>query len=549
MRKARSLTGMPVVCEGRRIGRVLRADISPDLGRMDGIWVGAGVRGARYIPAERLELIGEVAVHADGGSVKRRMTGAPLPMRAVSTDGHRLGAVTDVEVDALSFQVAALELSRGVFDDLIIPRRRVTRYAVNGDKGEVVIDPASDDKEAISDEERNDEGIFDGHADRRLGGDDLRRAELADGEEVEPEGQADGQLDQRQGGRACEEDVRCGWAGFLNWKLAGVAIAAGLGLIFLWRPLLQVGLLALGAAALCFLLAPLAGVFEKRLPRPAASLACLICAALAVAGLLWLLLPAVVREVSELARTLPGSLTAASNWLSGARGWLEGRLPGISLPKLDLSALQGAVAGLASGTINLAANVAEVAGRASMTIVLSYFFLRDRDALLLRLELLIPCRARSMAVEMGGAACREIRLYLQGQLMIAGAVALMSIAALMIVGVRSAVVLGLLIGILNMIPYFGPFIGGVPAVLIALTDGWQKAAVTVAALAIVQQLDGSWISPRVLGSLTGFSPALVLAAIYGGARLGGVAGMLVALPSMMTARTLFRVFVQKCENI
>lgn len=343
--------------------------------------------------------------------------------------------------------------------------------------------------------------------------------------------------------------MRPGWAGFVNWKLAGVAIAAGLGLVFLWRPLLQVGVLALGAGALCFLLAPLAGLFERRLPRPTASLACLICAALALAGLLGLLLPAVVREVSELARTLPGSLTAASNWLSGARGWLESRLPGISLPKLDLSSLQGAVAGLASGTIGLAANVAEVAGRASMMIVLAYFFLRDRDALLLRLELLIPCRARSMAVEMGGAACREVRLYLLGQLMIAGAVALLAIAALMIVGVRSAIVLGLLIGILNMIPYFGPFIGGVPAVLIALTDGWEKAALTVAALAIVQQLDGSWISPRVLGSLTGFSPALVLVAIYGGARLGGVAGMLIALPSMMTARTLFRVFVQKAENI
>jgi len=86
-------------------------------------------------------------------------------------------------------------------------------------------------------------------------------------------------------------------------------------------------------------------------------------------------------------------------------------------------------------------------------------------------------------------------------------------------------------------------------VLIALGDGWQRAALTLVALSAVQQLDGSWISPRIMGSLTGFTPAAVLVGIYAGARLGGVAGMLFALPVMMSARTVFRIFVQKYENI
>ena len=329
----------------------------------------------------------------------------------------------------------------------------------------------------------------------------------------------------------------------------GIIAAAAVVLALLWRPLSQVAGLALGAAALGFALAPLAGFYERRLPRPAAALLALLTVALMLGAALWLLLPALLREMLELARTLPDSIADASAWLSSVQAQIENRLPGISLPALDFSALQGQVASIASDTVAFAANLAGVAGRLSMTAVLSYFFLRDRDALLLRLELLLPQAWRSTALRMAGAAGRELRLYLQGQLMIAGAVALLAVAALMIVGVRSALVLGLLVGILNVIPYFGPFIGGVPAVLIALTDGWQKAALTVVALTVVQQLDGSWISPRVMGSLTGFSPALVLVGIYGGARLGGVTGMLLALPVMMTTRTLFRVFVQKCENI
>ena len=331
-------------------------------------------------------------------------------------------------------------------------------------------------------------------------------------------------------------------------RLAAVALGA-LALAWLWRPLAQVLALAFGAAALCFLTAPLAGAFERRLPRPAATLLGLLAVALGAFGVLALLLPALLRELSDLAQTLPAAVGQAAAWLNGARSRLAGYLPGVALPEFDLSGLQGALAGIAGGTVGFAVNVAGAAGRLSMMAVLAYFLLRDRDAILLRLELLVPQAHRATAIRMAGAACRELRLYLQGQLMIAGVVAALSAVALAIVGVRSALVLGVLIGLLNMIPYFGPFIGGVPAVLIALADGWQRAALTVLALTVVQQIDGSWLSPRVMGSLTGFSPAVVLLGIYAGARVGGVAGMILSLPVMMTGRTLFRVFVQKCENI
>ena len=331
-------------------------------------------------------------------------------------------------------------------------------------------------------------------------------------------------------------------------RLAGVVLGTALAACWLRGPILQVGGLALSAAALCFLALPLDKIFERRLPRPAAALLTLACIGGGLALLMWLLLPAMLRQLVDLARALPRTLAMLSGWIGQARLWLGQRLPGVALPELDLGGLQGVLAGVAGGTFSLAVNLADLIGRASLIVVLAYFFLCDRDRLLLRLELLLPQAARATAVRMGNAVSRELRLYLRGQLMIAGAVGLLSVAGLALVGVRSALVLGPLIGLLNMIPYFGPFIGGVPAVLIALGDGWQKAALTVLALTVVQQLDGSWISPRIMGSLTGFSPALVLVGIYAGARLGGIAGMLLAMPVMMATRTLFRVFVQKCEN-
>ena len=195
MRKLRGLVGMPVVCGSRRLGRVLRGELAEDLRQLDGIWISAGLRGTRYIPAESLELLGRVAVMAEDDGARRRMAGRPLLLRAISTDGQRLGAITGAEIDEVSFAVTALELSAGLWDDLLRQRQRVTRYTVNRESGEVVVEIAAEEREGIADEGRIDEGPAGWGADRRLGGDHLRGHELADGAQVEPEGQADGKLD------------------------------------------------------------------------------------------------------------------------------------------------------------------------------------------------------------------------------------------------------------------------------------------------------------------------------------------------------------------
>ena len=116
----------------------------------------------------------------------------------------------------------------------------------------------------------------------------------------------------------------------------------------------------------------------------------------------------------------------------------------------------------------------------------------------------------------------------------------------MIVGVRSFLALGLITGIFNMIPYFGPILGAIPAVLTALTQSPLTALFTAAALLAVQQLDSIFISPHIMGALTGLHPGTVLLAITLGSSLAGISGMLLAIPSALAIRAVFRVLaVQK----
>lgn len=322
-----------------------------------------------------------------------------------------------------------------------------------------------------------------------------------------------------------------------------IALAA----FFMRRLLGEALTLILGAAAVAFLLEPLTRVYERRLARPRAALAAMGTVLGSLAAAIWLLLPSLIQEATLLARQLPESLKQVQSALASASAWLEAQLPGVRLPEPQLDSAM--LSSLAGGTLSVAGGVADFSCLVSLMFVLGYFFLCDRDRLLIRMELLVPRAVRPTAVRMGNAVCRELRLYLRGQGLIALAVGALAAVGLALIGLRSALVLGVIVGVLNMIPYFGPVLGGIPAVLAALGGGWKKAALTVFVLWAVQQADGMVISPRILGGVTGLSPAAVLIAIFVGSHVCGILGMLLALPVLMTFRTAYRIFVQRHENV
>lgn len=330
-----------------------------------------------------------------------------------------------------------------------------------------------------------------------------------------------------------------------------LAIAAGAALAVLsWPVLRAVVALVAGAAALAFLLAPLCRRLEGALGAGLAASACLLGLLILLAALLWLLAPALVRQAADLISALPAALQALRALGEKLSAWLrEVGLENARMPQLDMGGLGDGVLRFAAGTVSFAGGVANAVSQISMAAVLSAFLLIDRKNLLLRLELCVPLRLRATAVRMGAAAGREVRLYLRAQAMVSLAVGALSALGLWLAGVRSALALGLLVGLFNLIPYFGPVLGAVPALAAALTSGWQTAAFAAVVLVIVQQLDGLLISPRVMGALTGLGPAAVLVGVFAGGCALGVPGMLLALPAMMVFRTCVRVFVQRDENI
>ncbi|MCX5780244.1 MAG: AI-2E family transporter [Firmicutes bacterium] len=121
--------------------------------------------------------------------------------------------------------------------------------------------------------------------------------------------------------------------------------------------------------------------------------------------------------------------------------------------------------------------------------------------------------------------------FIRGQLLVALIVGITSSIGLYIVGLDYAVLVGMTAGIANIIPYFGPVIGALIAVIVALVSGSpMKAVYAVLALIIVQQLDGNLISPKIIGDSVGLHPVFIILAIVIFGHFFGLLGMLVAVP-------------------
>lgn len=165
-----------------------------------------------------------------------------------------------------------------------------------------------------------------------------------------------------------------------------------------------------------------------------------------------------------------------------------------------------------------------------LAMILAYYLIKDAEFFREGSLSLVPRRWRNGII----SACREINdilsSFIQGQLLTALIVGAMETVGLLIIGVKYAPILGLIGGIANIIPYFGPFIGAVPAVAVALIDSPAKAIWTIVVFVIIQQIDNAFISPKIIEGRLGLHPVTTILAVLIGGEFFGIPGMLVAVP-------------------
>ena len=163
--------------------------------------------------------------------------------------------------------------------------------------------------------------------------------------------------------------------------------------------------------------------------------------------------------------------------------------------------------------------------------VLAFYLLIDLPSVQQRLVDIFPDHRRTEAAHVGRQLNTALGGFLRGQLVVALIVGLMLSIGYRIVGLEFWLIIGIVGGLLNIVPFLGPWVGGTLGVLVALSTGDMTTAVWAVVVAVVvQQIDNNFVSPTVLRATVRLHPAVTLIAlVLGGARTG-VRGVIVAVP-------------------
>ena len=315
-----------------------------------------------------------------------------------------------------------------------------------------------------------------------------------------------------------------------------------------WRAAIVVALVIVAWFALELLLMLFAGVLLAIFLRtlavwvagitgwsPGAALTIVILGLLGVATLGgWMYAPRLAEQSDELSETLPQAVDDLTSTLE-RYGW--GRWV---MEQLSSSASNGDVVSQAQTMANRLMSV----GVAFVVILFSGLYLAAEPGPYIRgLLRLVPPDNRRIAAEVLFAIGGVLRWWLVGQALAMAVVGLMMGIGLWLIGVQLALILGLLAGLLEFIPFLGPILAFGPALLLALANSGQQAAYVLGLYLVVQTLEGYVLTPLVQRKAVELPPVLTISAQVGLSMAAGAIGLLVAVPlaavAMVTVQMLY----------
>jgi predicted PurR-regulated permease PerM len=329
------------------------------------------------------------------------------------------------------------------------------------------------------------------------------------------------------------------------WLAAGIALIALAVILTLTHALGGLLLLFL-AITLSEAIRPIVLRLERlRVPRPVGALLVYVAVLLIFIGLGWLLFDPVVAQARELTDQAPTYLAQAEQWLEDAqRALLANDALSQALNALGaeaLASLQAVAPALLQFPLTLLSGIFGVLLSIVLIVTMSVFWLMSADRLRAYTLDLLPERAR-----VGGAALftdlgRTLGGWVRGTLVAMLLIGAFTALGLALLGIPYALLLGILAGLLEIIPYLGPWISGSVAVLVALVavDPF-KALQVVALFLIVQLAEGNLVQPLVMSWAVRIDPLLVLIAVTLGAQVLGLVGVLLAVPLAGLGQVLFQ---------
>lgn len=317
---------------------------------------------------------------------------------------------------------------------------------------------------------------------------------------------------------------------FLKLGIMAFVIVLCLVIYSLWSVVMPFFL----AVLLAYVLSPLVKFFlKKHIPIVFVILLVYLLILLVLYLIVFIALPNFLQELENLSLYLPDMTSQFQGWWDNLRGRIETLALPVSLQNgisNFFSSTEQKLGGFLQSSNFSVTDFLRYLGYFLLAPILSYYILRDKELIKKKLISLLPPGERPELLRIGRDINHLIRQFIFGYVLVAFIVGVLSFIALSLMGVKYALLLGIIMGLMDLIPYFGPFIGMAPAIVFALMQSPTLAIFVIIVLGGIQQFEAIILTPKIVGGRIGLHPLVIIFVVMAAGVWFGILGMLLAVP-------------------
>ena len=304
-----------------------------------------------------------------------------------------------------------------------------------------------------------------------------------------------------------------------------ILILLGLVFLYLIRDVLVIVFLAIIIAAAVN--GPATWLQRHKVPRILGVIFIYLVFISVFALMILLILPPLAMEIGGLAAVFPDYIEKMS--VIFEEWWGRYKMEGNNLGNL-LGQLSGKLSGAASSIFATTVSIFGGLFSALIILVISFYLAVQEKGIKKFLMSITPAEHQLYVSDLVGRIQAKMGGWLRGQLFLAVIIGVLTYIGLFFLGVKYALVLALVAGILELIPYIGPILAAIPAVILAFFQSPFLALLVLILYIVIQQLENNVISPQVMKKAVGLNPIVTIIVMLIGAKLAGILGIILAVP-------------------
>lgn len=281
-------------------------------------------------------------------------------------------------------------------------------------------------------------------------------------------------------------------------------------------------------------------VFSKRKAKRALSiLSAYVVFSLFIAALIVAAAPQVADSVVSVGNNIPKyiqSVTTVLNKLTNQYNWDSAFIASVTDTMNNaFKNLSSFVLSLVPQLVNFSVSIGGFAIDLFMSVIASIYMLATKERLIFQMKKILYSflkeKKADRIIEIGGLTNEMFTKFINGKMVDSLIIGILCFIGMLFIYSPYAILIAIIVGVTNMIPFFGPFIGAIPSILILLMVSPLDALIFAAFVLALQQFDGNILGPKILGDSTGLAPIWVLVSITIGGGLMGFAGMIIGVPT------------------